>query len=136
MNRSYSKIRHIQEANQRLENRLFKQVITESYDEESYAEVRELDDWIEANENYLYSYYLEEKVKELFNLRGEVTSDVSEEEDNGGNEYGENWNKKLITIKNNGDVLVKVWVNNDDMYDYGKNVTEFNKRFYFNKYAL
>jgi hypothetical protein len=88
MNRSYSKIRHIQETNQRLENRLFKQVITESY-----REVDELENWIDSNSDYISSYSLEEKVKELFGLRGDVTSDVSVEKDSGGDEYGENWNK-------------------------------------------
>ena len=72
MNRSYSKIRHIQETNQRLENRLFKQVITESY-----REVEDLETWIDSNSDYISSNSLEEKVKELFNLRGDVTSDVS-----------------------------------------------------------
>ena len=131
MNRSYSKIRHIQETNQRLENRLFKQVITESY-----REVDELENWIDANSDYISSYSLEEKVKELFSLRGDVTSDVSVEKDSGGDEYGENWNKSLITIKHNGDDLVKVWVSSEGRYDYGKNISDFNKGFYFNEYAL
>ena len=131
MNRSYSKIRHIQETNQRLENRLFKQVITESY-----REVDELENWIDSNSDYISSYSLEEKVKELFSLRGDVTSDVSVEKDSGGDEYGENWNKSLITIKHNGDDLVKVWVSSEGRYDYGKNISDFNKGFYFNEYAL
>ena len=131
MNRSYSKIRHIQETNQRLENRLFKQVITESY-----REVDELENWIDSNSDYISSYSLEEKVKELFGLRGDVTSDVSMEKDSGGGEYGENWNKSLITIKHNGDDLVKVWVTSDDRYNYGKNMSEFDKGFYFNEYSL
>jgi hypothetical protein len=131
MNRSYSKIRHIQETNQRLEDRLFKQVITESY-----REVDELENWIDSNSDYISSYSLEEKVKELFGLRGDVTSDVSMEKDSGGDEYGENWNKSLITIKHNGDDLVKVWVKSDGRNDYGKNMSEFDKGFYFNEYAL
>ena len=131
MNTSYSKIRHIQESNQRLENRLFKKVITESY-----REVEDLENWFDSNSDYISSYSLEEKVKELFSLRGDVTSDVSVEKDSGGDEYGENWNKSLITIKHNGDDLVKVWVTSDDRYDYGKNMSEFDKSFYFNEYAL
>ena len=71
MNRSYSKIRHIQETNQRLEDRLFKQVITESY-----REVDELENWIDSNSDYISSYSLEEKVKELFGLRGDRKSVV------------------------------------------------------------
>ena len=131
MNTSYSKIRHIQESNQRLENRLFKKVITESY-----REVEDLENWFESNSDYISSYSLEEQVKELFGLRGNVTSDVSVEEDRGGDEYGENWSKSLITVKHNGDNLVKVWVSSDGRYDYGKNMSEFDKSFYFNEYAL
>jgi hypothetical protein len=131
MNTSYSKIRHIQESNQRLENRLFKKVITESY-----REVEDLENWFDSNSDYISSYSLEEKVKELFSLRGDVTSDVSVEKDSGGDEYGENWNKSLITIKHNGDDLVKVWVSSEGRYDYGKNISDFNKGFYFNEYSL
>ena len=131
MNTSYSKIRHIQESNQRLENRLFKKVIIESY-----REVEDLENWFDSNSDYISSYSLEEQVKELFSLRGDVTSDVSVEKDSGGDEYGENWNKSLITIKHNGDDLVKIWVTSDDRYDYGKNMSEFDKSFYFNEYAL
>ena len=39
-------------------------------------------------------------------------------------------------IKNGGEDLVKVWVNSDYRYTYGKNVSEFGERFYFNEYAL
>ena len=131
MNTSYSKIRHIQESNQRLENRLFKKVITESY-----REVEDLENWFDSNSDYISSYSLEEKVKELFSLRGDVTSDVSVEKDSGGDEYGENWDRSLITIKHNGDDLVKVWVTSDGRYDYGKNMSYFDKGFYFNEYAL
>ena len=131
MNTSYSKIRHIQESNQRLENRLFKKVIIESY-----REVEDLENWFDSNSDYISSYSLEEKVKELFSLRGDVTSDVSVEKDSGGDEYGEYWNKSLITIKHNGDDLVKVWVTSDGRYDYGKNMSNFDKGFYFNEYAL
>jgi hypothetical protein len=95
-----------------------------------------LENWIDSNSDYISSYSLEEKVKELFGLRGDVTSDVSMEKDSGGDEYGENWNKSLITIKHNGDDLVKVWVKSDGRNDYGKNMSEFDKGFYFNEYAL
>ena len=53
-------------------NRLFKKVITESY-----REVEDLENWFDSNSDYISSYSLEEKVKELFSLRGDVTSDVS-----------------------------------------------------------
>jgi hypothetical protein len=48
----------------------------------------------------------------------------------------------LIVIKNKGHDLVKVWVNNNGRYNYGKNRREFGNRlsnldrFYFNEYAL
>ena len=102
---------------------------------ESYREVDDLDSWIENNSDYISTSSLEEVIKELFNLT-DVTSYQSVEEDEGGDEYGENWSKILITIQNNGDDLVKVWVTSDYRYDYGKNASEFDKRFYFNEYAL
>jgi hypothetical protein len=110
--------------------RLVKRIILESYNE-----IDNLDNWIESNSDYISPGSLEEMVKELFNLSN-VTSYESVEEDEGGDEYGENWNKILITIQNNGDDLVKVWVTSDYRYDYGKNSMEFDKRFYFNEYAL
>ena len=110
--------------------RLVKRIILESYNE-----VDNLDNWIESNSDYISPSSLEEVVKELFNL-SDVTSYESTEEDEGGDEYGENWNKILITIQNNGDDLVKVWVTSDYRYDYGKNSMEFDKRFYFNEYSL
>ena len=110
--------------------RLVKKIILESY-----REVDDLDTWIENHSDYISTSSLEEVIKELFNLT-DVTSYQSVEEDDGGDEYGENWSKILITIQNNGDDLVKVWVTSDYRYDYGKNYIEFNKRFYFNKYAL
>jgi hypothetical protein len=103
---------------------------------ESYREVDDLNSWIESNSDYISSSSLENAVKEIFNLDGDVSSYESVEEDNGGEEYGENWNKILLTIQNNGDDLVKVWVTNDYRYDFGKNSMEFNKRFYFNEYSL
>jgi len=111
--------------------RLVKKIILESY-----REVDDLNSWIESNSDYISSSSLEDAVKEIFNLNGDVSSYESVEEDNGGEEYGENWNKILLTIQNNGDDLVKVWVTNDYRYDFGKNSMEFNKRFYFNEYSL
>lgn len=109
--------------------RLVKRIIKES-------EVDDLDNWIESNIDYISPSSLGEAVKELFNLRGEVTVDKMVEKDRGGDEYGENWNKILIIVRHDGEVLLKVWVKSDFRYDYGKNVTEFDNRFYFNEYAL
>jgi hypothetical protein len=111
--------------------RLVKKIILESY-----REVDDLNSWIESNSDYISSSSFEDAVKEIFNLNGDVSSYESVEEDNGGEEYGENWNKILLTIQNNGDDLVKIWVTNDYRYDFGKNSMEFNKRFYFNEYSL
>jgi hypothetical protein len=112
-------------------NRLVKKIILESY-----REVDDLDSWIENNSDFISAGSLEEAVKEIFHLDGNVSSDESVESDDGGDEYGENWSKILITIKNNGDDLVKVWVTSEYRYDYGKNSMEFDKRFYFNEYSL
>jgi len=111
--------------------RLVKKVISEGY-----GEVDELDNWIEANHDFISPNSLEETVKELFNLGDDVSSEKKIEKDNGGIEYGEDWNKILIIIKNKGEDLVKVWVTSDYRYSYGKNVSEFGERFYFNEYAL
>ena len=111
--------------------RLVKKVISEGY-----GEVDELDNWIEANHDFISPNSLEEVVKELFNLGDDVSSEKKIEKDDGGIEYGENWNKILIIIKNKGEDLVKVWVTSDYRYNYGKNVSEFGERFYFNEYAL
>jgi hypothetical protein len=86
----------------------------------------ELDYWLEGNNDYLSASSLEDKVKELLNLDSEITSSEIVEKDKGGEEYSENWNKKLITIKYNGKDLVKVWVSNDNGYDFGKNSISFD----------
>ena len=86
----------------------------------------ELDNWLEGNTDYLSASSLEDKVKELLNLDSEITSSEIVEKDKGGEEYGENWNKKLITIKYNGKDLVKVWVSNNNGYDFGKNSISFD----------
>ena len=85
----------------------------------------ELDNWLEGNTDYLSASSLEDKVKELLNLDSEITSSEIVEKDKGGEEYGENWNKKLI-IKYNGKDLVKVWVSNNNGYDFGKNSISFD----------
>jgi|688.fasta_scaffold524450_2 hypothetical protein len=110
---------------------------------ESYGEVEELDDWIQSNLDYISEYSLKDKVIELFDLNEDnVSSESITEKDDGGERYGENWNMTLIVIKNKGHNLVKVWVDNNGRYNYGKNRREFGNRlsnldrFYFNEYAL
>jgi hypothetical protein len=112
--------------------RIVKRVIRESNNE-----IDELDEWIESNTYYISPNSLEEKIKELFGLGDGVSSYTQRLKDNGGDQYGENWDKILITVQNNGDDLFKVWVNNDYGYIYGKNSEDFRgNRFYFNEYAL
>jgi hypothetical protein len=118
--------------------RMVKKVI-----KESYGEVEDLDNWIESNLDYISEYSLKDKVIELFDLNEDnVSSESITEKDEGGERYGENWNMTLIVIKNKGHDLVKVWVNNNGRYNYGKNRREFGNRlsnldrFYFNEHAL
>ena len=112
--------------------RIVKRVIRESSNE-----IDELDEWIEANIYRISPNSLEEKIKELFGLGDGVSTYTERLEDNGGKQYGENWNKILITVQNNGDDLFKVWVNSNYEYIYGKNYEDFRgNRFYFNEYAL
>ena len=114
--------------------RLVKRTITEM---ESGSQLDDLDNWIENNRDYISEYSLKEMLIELFDLNEDnVEIDEYIENDRGGDMYGENWSKKLLTIKNNGEDLFKIWLKMDNIYDYGKNSNEFDNRFYFNQYAL
>jgi hypothetical protein len=125
----------IEEARDILENELGFSI--DEINEMSEREIVELDEWIESNTYYISPNSLEEKIKELFGLGDGVSSYTQRLKDNGGDQYGENWDKILITVQNNGDDLFKVWVNNDYGYIYGKNSEDFRgNRFYFNEYAL
>ena len=68
----------------------------------------ELDNWIDANSDYLSASSLEDKVKELIGDKGEITVEEETVEDKGGMQYGENWNTNVITIKLDGKDLLKV----------------------------
>ena len=104
---------------------------------ESGSELEDLDNWIENNSEYISEYSLMEKLVELFNLNEDnVEIEDTIEKDSGGDMYGEDWGKKLLIIRNNGDDLFKIWLTMDDRYDFGKNMNEFNNRFYFNEYSL
>jgi hypothetical protein len=95
----------------------------ESYgNSESIAE--ELDNWIEENSDYINVSSLESKIKDLIQ-DGQITIEEEEVEDKGGMEYGENWNIKVIAVKLNGKDLMKVCVNSDGGYDFGKNSSMF-----------
>ena len=114
--------------------RLVKRTIMEM---ESGSELEDLDNWIENNSEYISEYSLMEKLVELFNLNEDnVEIESTIENDSGGDMYNEDWGKKLLTIKNNGDDLFKMWLTMDNSYDFGKNMNEFDNRFYFNEYSL
>jgi hypothetical protein len=95
----------------------------ESYtNSEDVAE--ELDNWIEDNSDYISASSLEGKINELIG-EGKVEIEVETIEDKGGMEYGEDWSTQVITVKFNGKVLMKVCVNPEGRYDFGKNVLMF-----------
>ena len=121
----------------------------ESYtNSEDVAE--ELDNWIEANSYYISSSSLEDKINDLIG-EGKVEIEVETIEDKGGMEYGEDWSTEVFTVKFNGKDLMKVCVNSEGRYDFGKNSLMFkglpqdkvvyapystNPRFFFDKTIL
>ena len=107
----------------------------------------ELDNWIEDNSDYISSSSLESKINELIE-DGEITVEVETIEDKGGMEYGEDWSTQVVTVRLNGKDLMKVCVNSEGRYDFGKNSLMFkglpqdkvvyapystNPRFFFDK---
>ena len=95
----------------------------ESYtNSEEVAE--ELDNWIESNSDYISASSLESKINELIE-DGEITVEVETIEDKGGMEYGEDWSTRVLTVKFNGKDLMKVCVNSEGRYDFGKNSLMF-----------
>jgi len=95
----------------------------ESYtNSEDVAE--ELDNWIEANSDYISASSLEDKINELIG-EGKVEIEVETIEDKGGMEYGEDWSTQVFTVKLNGKDLMKVCVNSEGRYDFGKNTMMF-----------
>jgi hypothetical protein len=99
-------------------------LLKENYDADSIAS--EIDDLIDYSSSLRYD--LEDKVKELLGDGSEVTSETKIEKDPNDEEargYGENWDRTLITIKLNGKDLIKVWVNSNGKYDFGKNSIAF-----------
>jgi hypothetical protein len=108
----------------------------------------EIDNWIEDNSNYLSRHSLEEKIKELIRDKGTITAEEETIENKEGEQYSENWNTKVITVKLNGKDLVKVCTKSDGRYSYGASSNMFrdlpeNKkggvpsgRFYFDRTLL
>ena len=110
----------------------------------------ELDNWIESNSDYISASSLESKINELIE-DGEITVEVETIEDKGGMEYGEDWSTRVFIVKFNGKDLMKVCVNSEGRYDFGKNSLMFkglpqdkvvyapystNPRFFFDKTIL
>ena len=79
----------------------------------------ELDNWIDANSDFLSPNSLLDKVQELIGDGGNLTVEQETIEDKGGMQYGENWNTNVITIRLNGKDLVKVCTKSDGRYAYG-----------------
>ena len=84
----------------------------------------ELDNWIEANSDYISSSSLEGKINELIQ-DGEITVEVETIEDKGGMESGEDWSTQVVTVRLNGKDLMKVCVDSEGRYDFGKNSSMF-----------
>ena len=84
----------------------------------------ELDNWIESNSDYISASSLESKINELIE-DGEITVGVDKVEDKCGMEYGEDWSTQVLTVKLNGKDLMKVCVNSEGRYDFGKNSLMF-----------
>ena len=95
----------------------------ESYtNSEDVAE--ELNNWIEDNSDYISSSSLEGKINELIE-DGEITVEVETIEDKGGMGYGEDWRTQVVTARLNGKDLMKVCVDSEGRYDFGKNTLMF-----------
>ena len=95
-------------------DRIVKRTITEM---ESGSQLDDLDNWIENNRDYISEYSLKEMLIELFDLNEDnVEIDEYIENDRGGDMYGENWSKKLLTIKNNGEDLFKICLKMENIY--------------------
>ena len=84
----------------------------------------ELDNWIEANSDYISSSSLEGKINDLIG-EGKVEIEVETIEDKGGMESGEDWSTEVFTVKFNGKDLMKVCVDSEGRYDFGKNTLMF-----------
>jgi len=110
----------------------------------------ELDNWIEGNSDYISASSLEQKISDLIE-DGEITVEEDTIEDKGGMEYGEDWSTRVITVKLNGKDLMKVCVDSEGKYDFGKNIQMFKEvprdkvvlapyssdpRFFFDRTAL
>ena len=84
----------------------------------------ELDNWIEANSDYISSSSLEGKINDLIG-EGKVEIEVKTIEDKGGMGSGEDWSTQVVTVRLNGKDLMKVCVDSEGRYDFGKNTLMF-----------
>ena len=84
----------------------------------------ELDNWIEANSDYISASSLEGKINDLIG-EGKVEIEVETIEDKGGMESGEDWSTQVVTVRLNGKDLMKVCVDSEGRYAFGRNVLMF-----------
>ena len=84
----------------------------------------ELDNWIEDNSDYISSSSLEGKINDLIG-EGKVEIEVKTIEDKGGMGSGEDWSTQVVTVRLNGKDLMKVCVDSEGRYDFGKNTLMF-----------
>jgi hypothetical protein len=95
----------------------------------------EIDNWLDANSDYISASSLEYKMKDLLDSEDiEVTE--TEEEDTGGKKYGENWNTTVLCVKYKGKDLMKVCMTSDGRYASGMSNNMFGERFFFDKSLL
>ena len=91
--------------------------------------ITELDDWIELNRDYIPFDTLEDKLKDLFQFKDyEITRTDVLKPDSGGDDYGENWSKYLVSFRYKDRDLMLIYLNSDMSYDFGKNAIEFENQ--------
>ena len=95
----------------------------------------EIDNWLDANSDYISASSLENKIKELLDS-DDIEATTTQEKDSGGDEYGEDWSTTVISVKYKGQDLMKVCATSDGRYASGMSNNMFGERFFFNKSLL
>jgi hypothetical protein len=95
----------------------------------------EIDDFFSSYRDYINPERLKQEVDKLLGFMNDDFEYIGE-----GNEGivddEVSYEKKrfpLVTITLDGDVLIKVYLDNDYRYDYGTNSVEFGERFFFDE---